>query len=86
MTFRCPLCRATVYEELVPGTAGRGAQRLYACAGCTLVFVDPARLSRPRGGMPGQPVASPDFSRVHTPTKVGPQRPRTATRSRRAPA
>ena len=85
MIFHCPICHATIYELLPPqGEPGmRAATRLYSCAGCTFVFADPARATRPGRGVPGQPVASPDFKRVHSPGQTAAARPPLARKSQR---
>jgi len=85
MIFRCPVCHTTVYELLsTDGEAGvRAPPRLYSCAGCTIVFADPARATRPGSGVPGQPSAGPDFSRVHTPKQAGATRSPPTTTPRR---
>ena len=74
MSFRCPLCRTTVYEQL-PATLG-GNAALYACAGCSIVFVDPRRLMADPRGVPGQPSVAPDFGRAYKPPRAvrGPAR------------
>ena len=67
MSFHCPLCNSTVFEQ-VPGTPtldGRiGA--LYSCASCSMVFTDPKRIGAKAGGIPGQPQVRPDFRRDFT--------------------
>src|SRR5271165_3507745 len=63
MPFRCPLCRSTAYQGV---TVRRRDGSLYVsalqqCAGCSVVFTDAERFSRPpepaRSGTP----AAPDF-------------------------
>jgi hypothetical protein len=49
MSFRCPGCDSARYAPVTVtrpnGTVYRSS--LYACEGCSTVFTDPARFSRP---------------------------------------
>ncbi len=49
MSFRCPTCDATRYASVTVtrpnGTVYRSS--LFTCEGCSAVFTDPARYSRP---------------------------------------
>ena len=49
MEFRCPSCESRRYAPVTVtrpnGTVYRSS--LYTCEGCSLVFTDPARFSRP---------------------------------------
>jgi uncharacterized Zn finger protein len=63
MPFRCPLCRSTTHEAV---TVRRRDGSIYVssllkCAGCSVVFTDAERFSRPQA--PAQPAtpSAPDF-------------------------
>jgi hypothetical protein len=63
MAFRCPLCRSTAHEAV---TVRRRDGSIYVssllkCAGCSVVFADAERFSRPQA--PAQPTtpSAPDF-------------------------
>ena len=49
MSFRCPTCNSTRYGPVTVtrpnGTVYRSS--LFSCDGCSAVFTDPARYSRP---------------------------------------
>ena len=68
MSFRCPLCKATVFEQL-PAGPPPASRPLFTCAGCSVVFTDPKRIAADPGVVPGQPSAAPSFARLHTPAK-----------------
>ena len=54
--FCCPLCRSTVYERVVVRRTGGAmlAPPFYECAGCSVMFRDPERMSRCEPHQPGQ--------------------------------
>lgn len=46
--WRCPLCNATAYTQIaVARPSGKGyLTEFYECAGCTVMFRNPARFAR----------------------------------------
>ena len=62
MPFRCPVCRSTRHEAV---TVRRRDGSVYVssllkCAGCSVVFADAERFSRPQApGQPGAPSGTP---------------------------
>jgi hypothetical protein len=63
MTFRCPLCRSTAHE---PVTVRRRDGSIYVsslqkCAGCSVVFADAERFSRPAAPSRSATPSAPDF-------------------------
>ncbi|MEZ5499147.1 MAG: hypothetical protein R3E77_06930 [Steroidobacteraceae bacterium] len=43
VSFRCPICRSQVYERVGLATDRRP---VFECAGCSVLFRDPTRLTR----------------------------------------
>jgi len=59
MPFRCRICSCDVFEQVTVRRADGSIYRsaLLACRGCSTVFTDPERFSKPRD--PPSRVASP---------------------------
>ena len=51
--FLCPICNSHNYEEIIepikvigPGSRAKGRLIYYSCRGCSVLFLDPKKLSK----------------------------------------
>ncbi len=65
IAFRCPICRSQVYKLLTPSRTESDGRRppVYECGGCSILFRDPAKLTRFEPHSAGVLHPAPDLRR-----------------------
>jgi hypothetical protein len=75
MAFRCRICSCDAFEQVTVRRADGSVYRsaLLACRGCSAVFTDPERFSKPPGS-PGKVVSPPQWQSRRTVARRDPDR------------